>query len=1486
MAVKTPETKEEQDSAYNPGEIQAAEQFGNTTIPAGTDQAEASTNNSANASEELNEAEETPAEIPFTGSGEAKEKQSWKTVLKKRGPTTGIVAIIIGAVVGGGSFFSVALLPLHVLEVFVNHNDSSGRSSSLFYKKLMNYRLGNKAERACKNPSSRACKAVSFGPEEQRRYSQNGFDLRGKEVNGRLVVTSIETPPDENNKRHIVKSNKALERRVAQSTKIRNAYVTSNDARFNSYGNRFRTLMTKFGARFDKTKIKDAKNTKEANKTFRDSANIRSGAAAAEDFQAKKTSSISGKFLKGSNAAGYACLAYNTTRAILAGVKTYHAYEYVKFFIKFASTASQIKEAGIDPDAIDPETSEYLGNILTSYALSGPSKGLTATDSQGYKAAAYGDRGRLETFTSNMLLNGNPLLISLDKTIVDLQNKIGKKNIRATCKTANDPKMIAASIALVCGGQAAAGAAAGTILPGAGTVAGGLGGLVKCIGGQLIATVVGSVAISYIIDKGVGLALDALTNSKITSDLAGTEVGDALALGSNFALTAKAGQSGQYPGTSSEVSSFQAATEQSTNDYIAAETDRAKSTPFDITNQYSFLGSLVRKTGVIDTKMNFSSLLRTLGSVPSSVIPTAKAETMKYTSNGGFDPDNCQTQEQKDMQLSCDVVGSTRSVVSNRSLNVEVDELFDYMESNGQATPNSGDGSPVSGSKYEKWLKYCTEREPGPIGETETAFEDDDYYWANGANCTSANLDNDNGITNEQRDYFVAYKSQDDVVTDAEDVPVETSTESGGSELRIATFNVLGASHNDDPGKSIEPWDERIVKSLDVIKTNNLEVIGFQELEDKQANYLTANLPNYGHSTIGKSSDRIMWNTDRFEKTGEGSWKSTYFGGPEDEPWVKLQDKDTGQEFYVMSLHDPINKEQGSPEVRAENARKHLAKAQELGGDKPVFMVGDFNGGFTKNSGSGAPSDQETAYCILTGSGALNNAYDLSVSRSVKCPNPPESNPGFEIDHIYMTPEVQVEPNSLVATGRGSDVNGSDHPTVYVDAVIPSAQESSTVATNFSMATFNICYGQATDGGLSPCADGVGYQARLKKTAAMLRDKVSVAGLQEVRPNQYSDILKEEYLGSGYDIYPKPYGPGAYPGQNPIIWKKSDFTLVKGESIRGYTVTGGAKDSTNVKVRLRHTSGQEIYVINAHDPANAATNASAQRQASAVARMVTVNELKKEGIPIFLTGDFNSDYSAVPYCTFTSGGVLWDAWDASRPTPLTGRCPSKDKENPGGFDHIYMSTNVNVKKYTKTGRGVGFNGSDHTTVFADIEIPGSDGATTSGELAWPMDKSYFDANRSDWLGSHSSTGSAWGGASADIGVQNDKGAGIASDIGDPPVGTQVRAMLGGEVVSTDLCGSKDGIAIKSRVNGKVIGISYMHGTGQVVSVGDTVKAGDPIMKLGAIGCSVTGAHLHIGIAYGGKYICPQDVFLAMSKDQSVDWDELVGKAGPGCSGRY
>lgn len=179
---------------------------------------------------------------------------------------------------------------------------------------------------------------------------------------------------------------------------------------------------------------------------------------------------------------------------------------------------------------------------------------------------------------------------------------------------------------------------------------------------------------------------------------------------------------------------------------------------------------------------------------------------------------------------------------------------------------------------------------------------------------------------------------------------------------------------------------------------------------------------------------------------------------------------------------------------------------------------------------------------------------------------------------------------------------------------------------------------------------------------------------------------------------------------------------------------------------------------------------------------------------------------------------------------------------------------------------------------------GSDGSsdstsTASGSFGWPFGEDDYKKNKADYLNGHTTTGTAWG--SDNMGTSS-KGAGVATDIGKS-TGVPVHAMFDGTVTSVSLCGAGDGIAIKSSIGGGTLGVSYMHGSGQKFKVGDSVKAGDVIMNVDTRGCNVRGAHLHIGMAFNGKYICPQDVFLAEEKKTALDFNSLVSKASAPCN---
>ena len=395
-----------------------------------------------------------------------------------------------------------------------------------------------------------------------------------------------------------------------------------------------------------------------------------------------------------------------------------------------------------------------------------------------------------------------------------------------------------------------------------------------------------------------------------------------------------------------------------------------------------------------------------------------------------------------------------------------------------------------------------------------------------------------------------------------------------------------------------------------------------------------------------------------------------------------------------------------------------------------------------------------------------------------------------------------------------------------------------------------------------------------------------IVGTQETSPDQYN-YLKNTM--TDYSVYPE-NTQGMNNNENGAVavwWNNAK--LRKFDAGHAPGISNTAKPINNPWVGLQDANGNKMYVMSIHY-ANSTFGGTAEtiRKSS----QLTMDWVKSKVSPsttVIVMGDFNDQpKEKLSYCVYTQNSLMQHALDMQRGADPSQACPNPDKI--GGIDHIYATTSSNLTASNWThmeDSGVVKLSSDHTPVYTKLTWPGGDGAssaTMSGSVAWPVDKKFFDKDPADFLGSHiTSTGTAWGGDN--MGTSG-KGAGIAADIGNPPDGTPVYSMLDGVVTSTNLCGANDGIAIKSKSpSGATIGIAYMHGTSQQFKVGDTVKAGQHILNMGAIGCNVYGGHVHIGIAVNGNYICPQDVFKAMSRGQTPDFAAYVSKANVGCGGR-
>ena len=171
--------------------------------------------------------------------------------------------------------------------------------------------------------------------------------------------------------------------------------------------------------------------------------------------------------------------------------------------------------------------------------------------------------------------------------------------------------------------------------------------------------------------------------------------------------------------------------------------------------------------------------------------------------------------------------------------------------------------------------------------------------------------------------------------------------------VNVMTFNV----RYDNPGDSLDNWAYRKDRAAKAIRFYGADIVGTQEVLHNQLEDLKQRLPGYEAIGVGREDGKekgeysaLLYRTDRFtakesgwfwlSETPEVAGSKGWDGACERiATWAKLQDKRTGQEYFVLNTHlDHVG-----VEARKGGVKLVLDKVQELGGDLPVIVTGDFN---------------------------------------------------------------------------------------------------------------------------------------------------------------------------------------------------------------------------------------------------------------------------------------------------------------------------------------------------------------------------------------------------------------------------------------------------------------------------------------------------------------------------------------------------------------
>lgn len=249
------------------------------------------------------------------------------------------------------------------------------------------------------------------------------------------------------------------------------------------------------------------------------------------------------------------------------------------------------------------------------------------------------------------------------------------------------------------------------------------------------------------------------------------------------------------------------------------------------------------------------------------------------------------------------------------------------------------------------------------------------------------------------------------------------------AELTVASFNIR--YNNSSDSVKGNGWKQRCQVITELIRFNDFEIFGAQEVMHGQLLDLLAGLPGYDYIGVGRDDGKtkgeyapVFYQKDKFKALESGHfWLSEITDRPNKGwdaalpricTWAKFKEFKTGFEFFFFNLHmDHIG-----VEARKNSAKLLLEKITEMCAGQPVIVTGDFN------------VDQNSAdYAILEGSDLLNDSYLASRIKYAQNGTfnnfKPDMKTDSRIDHVFVSPSFTVERYGILTDTYRTEIKDS-----------------------------------------------------------------------------------------------------------------------------------------------------------------------------------------------------------------------------------------------------------------------------------------------------------------------------------------------------------------------------------------------------------------------------------------------------------------------------
>lgn len=197
----------------------------------------------------------------------------------------------------------------------------------------------------------------------------------------------------------------------------------------------------------------------------------------------------------------------------------------------------------------------------------------------------------------------------------------------------------------------------------------------------------------------------------------------------------------------------------------------------------------------------------------------------------------------------------------------------------------------------------------------------------------------------------------------------------------VGSFNVLGSQHTAPGGSrgNFPPASVRSVGAANHIAKHGVDIVGMQELQDDQLAAIQGRtgLAAYPGMQWGaaETDNSILYDSGRFEFVSGDRFIIPFMGRPRPQPILRLRERTTGREFYVVNTHPSAHDGRYLVERRQGHATLVSVVNDLKQSGLPVLVTGDMN-------------DREIFYCNVVPQAGLTASNGGSYSSG--CQPPPQ----------------------------------------------------------------------------------------------------------------------------------------------------------------------------------------------------------------------------------------------------------------------------------------------------------------------------------------------------------------------------------------------------------------------------------------------------------------------------------------------------------------